>query len=279
MFPTLPTSAAGDRPRLLADPDPRRRARRRVLRRPQPRDHAAASRSSSTPGAPSSVTPGQLRSPRSSTPPTSAGCSSRTTTTTTSATCRTCSSTAQATLVCSFSIVSRLAGDVELPLDRMRWVDPGGSFDAGDRTLHAVRPPMFDSPATRGLFDPSTGLLWAADSFGTFFPGEVYDADDIPADLYDATFDLLNGWNTPWLEWVDPDRYRCPRHRHRRPAAGRRRQRPRPGPPWRPASPMPSGAPSPSPAGPSPRRRARTSSSTCCPPSSRRPERITPWEP
>ena len=50
--------------------------------------------------------------------------------------------------------------------------------------------------------------MWAADSFGTFFPGEVYDADDIPADLYDATFDLLNGWNTPWLEWVDPDRYR-----------------------------------------------------------------------
>ena len=115
----------------------------------------------------------------------------------------------QATLVCSFSIVSRLAGDVELPLDRMRWVDPGGSFDAGDRTLHAVRPPMFDAPSTRGLFDPSTGLLWAADSFGTFFPGDVYDADDIPGDLYDATFDLLNAWNTPWLEWVDPDRYRA----------------------------------------------------------------------
>jgi flavorubredoxin len=115
----------------------------------------------------------------------------------------------QATLVCSFSIVSRLAGDIELPLDRMRWVDQCGSFEAGGRTLHAVRPPMFDSPATRGLFDPATGLLWAADSFGTFFPGEVYDAEDIGPDLYDATFDLLNAWNTPWLEWVDADRYRA----------------------------------------------------------------------
>jgi flavorubredoxin len=112
-----------------------------------------------------------------------------------------------ATLVCSFSIVSRLAGDVELPLERMRWVDGGGSFDAGDRILQVVRPPMFDSPATRGLFDPATGLLWAADSFGTFFPGEAYEADDIPADLYDATFELLNAWNTPWLEWVDVDRF------------------------------------------------------------------------
>ena len=93
-----------------------------------------------------------------------------------------------ATLVCSFSIVPRLAGDVELPLERMRWVDPGRSFDVGDRTIQAVRPPMFDSPATRGLFDATTGLFWAADSFGTFFPGEVYEADDIPADLYDVCF-------------------------------------------------------------------------------------------
>ena len=114
----------------------------------------------------------------------------------------------QATLVCNFAIVSRLAGDLELPLERMRWIDAGESFDAGDRTLHAVRPPMFDSPATRGLFDPTTGVLWAVDSFGSLFPGEAYDADEIPAEMYDASFDLLNGWNTPWLEWVAPDRYR-----------------------------------------------------------------------
>jgi flavorubredoxin len=113
-----------------------------------------------------------------------------------------------ATLVCNFSIVARLMGDVELPLDRMRWIDPGGTLDAGDRTLHFVRPPIFDSPATRGVFDDATGVLWAADSFGTFFPGEVYDADDVPTDLYDVSFELLNTWNTPWLEWVDTDRFR-----------------------------------------------------------------------
>ena len=44
-------------------------------------------------------------------------------------------------------------------------------FDAGDRTLHLVRPPLFDSPATRGLFDPTTGVLWAVDTFGAHGAG------------------------------------------------------------------------------------------------------------
>jgi flavorubredoxin len=112
-----------------------------------------------------------------------------------------------ATLVCNFPIVARLMGDVELPLDRMRWVDPGQSLDVGDRTLQIVRPPMFDSPATRGLVDPTTGFFWAVDSFGTFFPGEIYEAGDIPTDLYESSFAALNGWNTPWLELVDAERF------------------------------------------------------------------------
>jgi len=112
-----------------------------------------------------------------------------------------------ATLVCNFLSVARLFGSLDLPIDRMRWVDPGDQFAIGDRTLQIVRPPMFDSPATRGVYDPTTRMLWAVDSFATFFPGEVYDADEVPADMYDASFAALNGWNTPWLEWIDVSRY------------------------------------------------------------------------
>jgi len=112
-----------------------------------------------------------------------------------------------ATLVASFSIAGRLAGDVELPVDRMRWVDAGGSFDAGDRTFSLVRPPMFDSPSTRALHDSATNVLWAADAFGALFPAAVFERDDVPADLYDASFTLMNTWNTPWLEWVDVERF------------------------------------------------------------------------
>lgn len=112
-----------------------------------------------------------------------------------------------ATVVTNFGSTARLAADIVLPPDRMRWLDHGGSFDAGDRTLHVVRPPMFDSPATRGLHDSSTNLLWAVDSFGSLVHDVVYEVDDIPTDLYDESFHLLNSWNTPWMEWLDVERY------------------------------------------------------------------------
>ena len=92
-----------------------------------------------------------------------------------------------ATLLANYAIVGRLVGDIELPLERMRWSNVGESIDVGDRELVVVRPPMFDSPATRGFFDTRTGMLWGADSFGAAFPGAVYDADDVPAEMYDPS--------------------------------------------------------------------------------------------
>jgi len=112
-----------------------------------------------------------------------------------------------ATLIASFPIVNRLAGDIELPLERMRWLNDGESLTLPDRTLTAVRPPLFDSPSTRALFDESTGVLWGVDSFASLFPGAVYDARDIPADLFDSSFLSFNVDNTPWLEWVDPNKF------------------------------------------------------------------------
>ena len=112
-----------------------------------------------------------------------------------------------ATLLSNYATVARLVADVELPLERMRWSNVGDTIDVGDRNLVVVRPPMFDSPATRGFFDPRTGVLWGVDTFGTSFPGAVYDADDVPPDMYDESFVLLNLLNTPWLEWADAGRF------------------------------------------------------------------------
>jgi flavorubredoxin len=112
-----------------------------------------------------------------------------------------------ATLVGNWSMTARLIGDVELPLHRMRWLDQGESFDAGDRTLHLVRPPLFDSPATRGLYDPTTEVLWAVDTFGAMVQGNIVEAADADTDLYAGTFDAMNTWNTPWLEWLDTSRF------------------------------------------------------------------------
>ena len=112
-----------------------------------------------------------------------------------------------ATLVTNFVMVSRLAGDLDLPLERMHWVDVGDTFDAGDRVLTVVRPPLFDSPSSRGFVDSATGLFWAVDSFGAQFPGAVVERTEVPDDLFAESFVTLNTWNTPWLEWTDTARF------------------------------------------------------------------------
>jgi flavorubredoxin len=112
-----------------------------------------------------------------------------------------------ATLVANFVMVSRLFGDVELPFERMHWVDVGDTFTAGDRTLTVVRPPLFDSPSSRGFVDSATGLFWAVDSFGAQFAGAGIERADVPDDLYAESFAVLNTWNTPWLEWIDAARF------------------------------------------------------------------------
>jgi hypothetical protein len=77
-----------------------------------------------------------------------------------------------ATLVTNWAMVERISNAYRFPIDRMNWVNDGDSFDAGSHRLLAVRPPNFDSPTTRGLFDQKTGIYWAVDSFATPCPGE-----------------------------------------------------------------------------------------------------------
>lgn len=113
-----------------------------------------------------------------------------------------------ATLVANFFIVERLALEMPaLPLERMRWIEPGGSFDAGDRTLHLFRPPIFDGPTTRGLYDPTTATMWAVDSFATLTPGSL-DVHDLAADHVEDQLRQMNSLVSPWHEWLDRDLYR-----------------------------------------------------------------------
>lgn len=114
-----------------------------------------------------------------------------------------------ATLIGNFFIAERLGLEFELPLERMRWLQPGESWDAGDRTLHLFKPPVFDSPTTRGLYDSSTSAMWIVDSFASMITGEeaLCDARDIPRDLYDETFTLFNSLISPWHAWLDVAAY------------------------------------------------------------------------
>lgn len=108
----------------------------------------------------------------------------------------------QATLVTNFFAVERLALEKPaLPLQRMRWLEPGDRLDIGDRVLQLFRPPIFDGPTTRGLFDPKSGAMWIVDSFACLTPGPL-DADDLSAEVL-ASMSALNSAVSPWHAWLD----------------------------------------------------------------------------
>jgi flavorubredoxin len=114
----------------------------------------------------------------------------------------------QATLVTNFFSVERLALEKpELPVERMRWIEPGGSFDAGDRTLHLFRPPIFDGPTTRGVYDPTTAAMWIVDTFACLTPGSL-DVHDLSREHVDEQLPAMNSLVSPWHAWLDPVPYR-----------------------------------------------------------------------
>jgi flavorubredoxin len=113
-----------------------------------------------------------------------------------------------ATLVHNAFGAERLSLERPVPLHRSIWREPGETFDAGDRRIRLFLPPIFDGPATRGLLDESTGILWAVDAFGALTPGAAHHVDDIPRDLYNDTFTELNSLVSPWHQWLDADLYR-----------------------------------------------------------------------
>lgn len=112
-----------------------------------------------------------------------------------------------ARLVTTFLGMGILSIDYQIPPNRVFLLNPGQSLDVGDRKLTAFRPPLFDSPATTGLYDERTGTCFSSDCFGAPMgsPDQVQ-AEDIGALSPD---DLLAGqrlWATvdsPWVANVD----------------------------------------------------------------------------
>jgi flavorubredoxin len=119
-----------------------------------------------------------------------------------------------ATLVCNWALTERHTNAFEFPLGRCRWMDDGVTFDAGDREITVMRPPLYDSPSTRGLFDKKTGVYWAVDSFATPVPGGE-GAEKLAGDVAQLDDEFWTHGMTmfafnalaPWLRLVDRNRF------------------------------------------------------------------------
>jgi flavorubredoxin len=119
-----------------------------------------------------------------------------------------------ANLVCSWALTERYTNAYEFPLERCRWMDDGITFDVGDRQIIVLRPPLYDSPTTRGLLDTKTGVYWAVDTFATPVPGGE-GAENLPRTVAELDAEFWTHGMTmfafnalaPWLRLVDQDRF------------------------------------------------------------------------
>jgi flavorubredoxin len=111
----------------------------------------------------------------------------------------------QLKVVTTFLGVGIMSLSAPLPMDRVRLLNPGETVTLGNRTLTAIRPPVFDNPSTTGFYDGASGAFFSSDCFGALLEEVPQNA----ADLSDAA--LRDGqvfWATvdsPWLHKVNTD--------------------------------------------------------------------------
>lgn len=113
----------------------------------------------------------------------------------------------RARIVTQFFGCARLETVYHLTLQRVQILNPGQSLSVGDRQLAALRPPLFDSPATSALYDGKTGILFSADSFGALLPNPAEDVLEIPEPAFAEGFQIFNRGNHPWFALVDQNKF------------------------------------------------------------------------
>jgi flavorubredoxin len=112
-----------------------------------------------------------------------------------------------ATILTNWFSIGRMAEEWMTPLDRCRFMNDGDVLELPDRTLRAVRPPVFDNPTTRGLFDDSTGAYWAVDSFAVPMQAPTNDAADLADDEFREGEAIGAMLIAAWHPWLDNDRF------------------------------------------------------------------------
>jgi flavorubredoxin len=112
-----------------------------------------------------------------------------------------------ATLIIDWFMQERMGASLDVPASRWRWVHDGDTIDVGDRTLHVVRPPVYDSPTTRGLFDPSTRVYWGCDAFASPMVAPVRHVADLDHGSWIEGVCTFARYISPWLTLVDEARF------------------------------------------------------------------------
>jgi flavorubredoxin len=107
-----------------------------------------------------------------------------------------------AKLITNFLGLGKLLEEFTIPSERVYLLNDGDSLDIGDRTVTAIRPPLFDSSATRGLWDPKTRVNFGADCFGAVLDENVQFVDELSPTDFEEGFFWMNRVNHVWFHHI-----------------------------------------------------------------------------
>src|SRR4030095_7324540 len=91
-----------------------------------------------------------------------------------------------ATVIVNWFMTERMGASLEVSPPRQRWGRGGDWVWRADASAapRPPPPPVFDAGTTRGVFDTSTGVYWASDSFAAPMITPVRNVADIDADFW-----------------------------------------------------------------------------------------------
>jgi len=107
-----------------------------------------------------------------------------------------------AKLVTNFLGLGKLHEEFDFDPRRIHILNDGGLLDIGDRTVAAIRPPLFDSSATTGIWDPKSEIYYGADCFGVVGTQIPEYTDEMSASDFEDGFFFMNRANHIWFEHV-----------------------------------------------------------------------------
>jgi flavorubredoxin len=107
-----------------------------------------------------------------------------------------------AKIITNFLGLGKLIEGFDMDPERCYFMNDGDSLDIGDRKVTAVRPPLYDSSATRGLFDHKTGTYFSADCFGAGVDEIFQFTDDMSDKDYEEGFFWMNRINHVWFHHI-----------------------------------------------------------------------------
>lgn len=94
-----------------------------------------------------------------------------------------------------------------VPMKQVYCLNPGDSISAGDRTLTAVRPPLFDNPTTIAVYDDKSETFFSADCFGAIIPSPKKDVDDVSQEDLEQGMITWASTDSPWIHGIEPHNF------------------------------------------------------------------------